>query len=115
MCCLRPGISDNIQVRSIVGRFLEHTRVYLFHNDGDEQLYCASADLMERNMFYRVEVAFPVLDPAFRERITRELRLHLADNTQAWTLGADGNYTRAHAGESAVTAQQDLLESLAEP
>ncbi|MDX1696924.1 MAG: polyphosphate kinase 1 [Thiohalobacterales bacterium] len=117
MCCLRPGvpgISDNIRVRSIVGRFLEHTRVYLFHNDGDEQLYLASADLMERNMFNRVEVAFPILDQKFRKRISRELQLYLADNTQAWTLNNDGSYTRATADAEPVTAQKALLESLSE-
>jgi polyphosphate kinase len=117
MCCLRPGIpgiSDNIRVRSVVGRFLEHTRVYLFHNNGDEQLFCASADLMERNMFNRVEVAFPILDESFRERIISELQLYLSDNTQAWTLNADGDYTRETATETTVTAQNMLLETLAE-
>ena len=117
MCCLRPGvtgISENISVRSIVGRFLEHTRVYMFHNDGDEQLYLASADLMERNMFNRVEVAFPILDAKFRHRIIKELRLYLADNTQAWTLNNDGSYTRTTPDEKPVTAQLALLERLSD-
>ncbi len=117
MCCLRPGlpgISDNIRVRSIVGRFLEHTRVYLFHNDGDTQLFCASADLMERNMFNRVEVAFPILDESFRERITSELQLYLDDNTQAWQLNADGSYVRLAGDAEPVMAQKELLDALAE-
>jgi polyphosphate kinase len=117
MCCLRPGIpgvSDNIRVRSIVGRFLEHTRVYLFHNDGDKQLFCASADLMERNMFNRVEVAFPIPEESFRERIFKELQLYLDDNTQAWQLNTDGSYVRMTEDVEPVTAQNILLESLAE-
>jgi polyphosphate kinase len=117
ICCLRPGvpgISNNIRVRSIIGRFLEHTRVYLFHNNGDEKLYCASADLMERNMFNRVEVAFPVLDEQFRERIVQELGLYLADNTQAWQLAADGTYKRIAEDAEPVTAQRVLLEKLTE-
>ena len=87
---------------------------YLFHNNGDEQLYCASADPMERNMFNRVEVAFPILDEGFRKRIISELQLYLSDNTQAWTLNADGNYTRETETETPVTARDMLLESLAE-
>jgi polyphosphate kinase len=118
MCSLRPGIpgvSENIRVRSIIGRFLEHTRVYYFLNGGKEALYCASADLMERNMFRRVEVAFPIENEESRKRIMHELDTYLKDNTQAWILDSEGNYARASAGDSKpVTAQMLLLEKLAE-
>lgn len=114
MCCLRPGlagVSENIRVRSVVGRFLEHSRVYYFENGGEPELYCASADWMPRNFFRRVEVAFPVTDPALRQRIIDELKLYLADNTQAWTLNADGNYTRATPdGHRTVSVQKALME-----
>ncbi|HSC06641.1 MAG TPA: polyphosphate kinase 1 [Steroidobacteraceae bacterium] len=119
ICALRPGIpivSDNIRVRSIVGRFLEHSRVYYFRNDGDEELYCASADWMERNFFRRVEVAFPVERRKHRERILRDLNIYLADNTQAWELRADGSYARAQRnGEEPLSAQQRLLQEHAAP
>ena len=114
MCCLRPGIpglSENIRVRSIVGRFLEHTRVYYFANDGKPDLYCSSADWMERNLFRRVETAFPVLDKKLAKRILTDLDLYLNDNTQAWELTAEGGYRRADAGETALMAQQALMES----
>lgn len=117
MCCLRPGIkgiSDNINVRSIVGRFLEHTRVYLFHNNGDERLYLSSADLMERNMFNRVEIAFPVLEENYREHIMRALNLYLDDNTQAWELDSNGDYHRVAEDAEPVTAQQTLMEMMQE-
>ncbi len=117
MCCLRPGIpgvSDNIRVRSIIGRFLEHTRVYYFLNDGEEPLYCASADLMERNMFRRVEVAFPIENAESRKRIMGELETYLEDNHQAWILDSDGVYTRSSATSGKlVTAQDVILEKLA--
>ena len=117
-CCLRPGIagvSDNIHVRSVMGRFLEHPRVFYFQNDGDEELYCSSADWMPRNFFRRVEVAFPILDSKLRQRVIREaFELHLQDNTQAWELQADGAYLRCQpeAGEAAVSAQSRLLAML---
>jgi polyphosphate kinase len=118
ICALRPGIpivSDNIRVRSIVGRFLEHSRVYYFQN-GDEELYCASADWMERNFFRRVEVAFPVERRKHRERILRDLAIYLADNTQAWELSADGSYARVQRnGEEPLSAQQRLLQEHAAP
>lgn len=98
VCCLRPGIpgvSDNIQVRSVMGRFLEHPRVFYFLNGGREELYCSSADWMPRNFFRRVEIAFPILDEVLRQRIIHEaLELHLQDNTHAWELQADGTYLR---------------------
>ena len=116
-CALRPGIpgvSENIRVRSIVGRFLEHTRVFYFENGGDPQLFCASADWMNRNLFQRVETCFPILDTALRERVIEEgLMAYLDDNTHAWRLDADGLYHRIeHGGETAVSTQHKLLERL---
>lgn len=116
ICCLRPGIkgiSDNIHVRSIIGRFLEHTRVYYFHNDGKPQLYCASADWMPRNLFHRIEACFPIEEKRPRDQIIKlGLMNYLSDNTQAWILQADGNYRQARPGSSAKprSAQQTLLE-----
>ena len=119
ICCLRPGVpglSENIRVRSIIGRFLEHTRVYWFQNNGDEEVYCSSADWMERNFFRRVEVAFPIADKTLRNRVIREsLRQSLADNTQAWELLPDGVYRRITAGNAVpVSAQSALLRELAQ-
>ena len=113
-CALRPGIpgvSERIRVRSIVGRFLEHSRVYWFGNDGAPELYCASADWMERNLLWRIETCFPIRDPALARRVYEEtLRNYLADNTQAWLLQHDGSYERAEPGrERAHSAQQALL------
>lgn len=114
VCCLRPGIpgvSENIRVRSIIGRFLEHPRVYCFGNDGQAEVFCSSADWMERNFFRRVEAAFPILDPGIRDRLVSDLELYLRDDRQAWQLGADGRYSRVSpAGKGSVSAQQELLE-----
>ncbi len=116
VCCLRPGvpgISENIQVRSIIGRFLEHTRVYYFENSGTPELYCASADWMDRNLFHRVEVAFPVESKKLRGRIVQELQYYLDDNTQAWLLKRDGIYRRLTPGkQEPCSAQLKLLASL---
>ena len=112
VCALRPGIpgvSENITVRSIIGRFLEHSRVYWFENAGDPELYLASADWMERNFFRRVEIAFPVLRRQLRERITKDLETYLADNTNAWELRPDGTYARFAAGNASATDAQALL------
>ena len=119
ICCLRPGIpgvSENIRVRSIIGRFLEHSRVYYFHNDGDEELFLSSADWMDRNFFRRVETCFPIQDPALRNRIRSDLERYLKDNTHAWLLAADGSYHRLQpaARRKPHHAQAELLESLAE-
>ncbi|AGM41271.1 polyphosphate kinase [Spiribacter salinus M19-40] len=119
MCSLRPGIegiSDNIEVRSIIGRFLEHTRVFYFANHGEPELFCSSADWMERNFFRRVETGFPLLNPEFRQRVIDDLEAYLQDNTQAWLLGSDGHYTRDAPGpdEAAYSAQTTLLETYAE-
>ena len=116
VCCLRPGIpgvSEHIKVRSILGRFLEHTRIYCFHNNGKRDLYCASADWMERNFFRRVEVCFPILQKKPRDRMLVDLKRYLKDNSSAWQLHSDGRYRRHHApkGKKAHNAQ---LESLAQ-
>jgi polyphosphate kinase len=119
ICCLVPGVpglSENITVRSIVGRFLEHTRAYYFHNNGDAEVFLASADLMTRNLSQRVELAFPIENKALKARVVREtLDLYLEDNTHAWELHADGNYSRARAaeGEPERPAQSILLKELA--
>ena len=117
ICCLRPGIpgaSENIEVRSIIGRFLEHERIYLFLNDGNQEVYGSSADLMNRNMFRRVEVFFPISNKKLQNRILRDLELYLADNTQAWLMQADGHYRRVERSEDqeAVQAQTQLLQEL---
>jgi polyphosphate kinase len=119
VCALRPGIpgvSERIRVRSVVGRLLEHTRVYYFENGGDTEVWCSSADWMERNMFRRVEVAFPILKPRLAKRVYRDLLCYLKDNTQAWILQPDGSYERAEPapGAARFSAQQALLDALAE-
>jgi len=118
ICSLRPGvpgISERIRVRSILGRFLEHTRVYYFANDGSPEVYAGSADLMPRNLFRRVEVAYPIQDKLLRERVIKDLQLYLDDNTQAWQLHADGSFVRIQTGEAKpVNAQLTLLETLAD-
>jgi len=117
-CSLRPGVagfSDNIRVRSILGRFLEHHRVWYFENDGEPDVWLSSADWMGRNMFRRVEVAFPVRDPMLRKRVIDEgLKTYLADNRDAWQLGADGRWTRVKTrrGGRRRSAQRELLERL---
>lgn len=118
ICCLKPGIpglSDNIKVRSIIGRFLEHTRIYHFHHGGDDLVYCSSADWMDRNLFNRVETCFPVNDPVLKAQILEQgLHIYLRDNTRAWELQPDGRYQRAQPqdGEESFIAQQSLLDTL---
>jgi polyphosphate kinase len=117
MCCLRPGVpgvSHNIRVRSIVGRFLEHSRVYWFANNGEDKFYLASADLMERNLDRRVDSAFPIEGKKLQQRVHNALELYLADNTSASLLQADGQYLRppVASGEPAHDVQAELLEKL---
>ena len=126
MCCIRPqlpGVSDNITVRSIVGRFLEHTRVYYFANGHQNpnangkrthRLYCASADWMDRNLFSRVEVAFPIEDPIVFKRIMEDLHNYLKDNVNAWELDAKGAWRAITPGEgeAAFSAQDYLLTKI---
>ncbi len=119
ICCLRPGIagvSENIRVRSIIGRFLEHTRVYYFLNDGAKpELFCSSADWMERNLHHRVESCFPIEEKKLRERVLQELDYYLQDNMQAWELQSDGSYRRCEGNEAApLSAQQTLLHAMSE-
>jgi len=118
ICSLRPGIpglSENIHVRSIVGRFLEHSRVYYFRNNGKEEYYCSSADWMDRNFFRRNEACFPIRQKPLKQRLMKDLKLFLADNCQAWVLRGDGSYEKLQPapGEAPVSAQQKLLKSLA--
>jgi polyphosphate kinase len=120
VCALRPGIeglSENIRVRSIVGRFLEHSRVFYFNNDGSEDVYLASADWMDRNFFRRIELCFPLLDPALKRRVIREgLQPYLDDNCQAWILNPDGDYERLKPRRGRRrSAQEELLFTLATP
>ncbi|MDX9768383.1 MAG: polyphosphate kinase 1 [Ectothiorhodospiraceae bacterium] len=118
ICCLRPGVpgvSENIQVRSTLGRFLEHSRIFYFDNDGAPEVYCSSADWMPRNFFRRVEVAFPIEDPEHRDRVVKESLLgYLADNTQSWVLQKDGGYKRLKpaANQKPRSIQTELLEQL---
>jgi polyphosphate kinase len=117
ICCLRPGVpgvSDNIRVRSIVGRFLEHSRVFRFHAGGENLTFLASADWMTRNLHHRVETCFPVDDRRLKARIAYEgLEVYLADNTQAWRMRPDGTYRRRKPGRRAPRcAQAELLERL---
>jgi polyphosphate kinase len=116
LCSLRPGIpglSENIQVRSIVGRFLEHSRVYYFRNDGKEEYYCSSADWMDRNFFRRNETCFPIRQKPLKQRLMKDLKLFLADNCQAWELRGDGTYERVRPdGAKPVSAQETLLRTL---
>ena len=118
ICALRPGmpgISENISVRSVIGRFLEHSRVFYFYNDGNPDIYCASADWMERNFFRRIEVCFPIERKQHRDRIVEDLETYLADNEHAWVLKADGRYERASSVDvPGVSAQQVLLQRYSE-
>ncbi|MDG2519577.1 polyphosphate kinase 1 [Lysobacter soli] len=117
-CTLRPGlpgISENIRVRSIVGRFLEHHRVYWFANDGDPDLFCSSADWLERNLLRRIETGFPILAPELAQRVYEEaLANYLADNCSAWTLQSDGSYVRLTPapGDAPHSAQLSLLANV---
>ncbi len=119
ICGLRPGvkgISDNIQVRSIVGRFLEHTRVFYFENGGDPKLFISSADWMGRNFFNRVETCLPVEDKSIKKRIVKEtFDTYLEDNAQAWSLQSDGTYAAvSNQPGRQRSAQESLLAQLAD-
>jgi polyphosphate kinase len=118
VCCLRPGVkglSENIRVRSVIGRFLEHHRIFYFHADGAEKLYLSSADWMERNFFRRIEICFPVLEPRLKRRVIKEgLRTYLADNCQAWDMDGDGRYLMKPSRRVRTCAQDLLLGELGE-
>jgi polyphosphate kinase len=116
VCALKPGVpgvSENIRVRSLVGRFLEHSRVFYFANDGAEDVYLSSADWMNRNFFRRVEISFPILDAKLKKRVVSEgLRPYLDDNSQSWEMNAEGIYQRSPRHGKSVAAQELLLERL---
>ena len=116
-CSLRPGLaglSERIRVRSIVGRFLEHHRIFCFGPEGDEQVYLASADWMGRNLLRRIEIAWPVLEPALRQRVINEgLKPYLSDVGDAWTLDSDGSYVAPPHPGKGQRAQRQLLLKLA--
>ena len=117
MCSLRPGIpqiSENIRIRSIVGRFLEHTRALYFHNNGHPEVFCTSADWMNRNLHRRVEVCFPIESAKLRQRVVEDLELYLKDNTNAWELLQDGTYKKVEPdGGPRLAAQLQLVEKYA--
>ena len=118
VCALQPGVpglSENIKVRSIIGRFLEHHRIYYFYAQGDEVLYLSSADWMDRNLFRRVEVAFPVLDPKLKARVIKEgFQMLLKDNTTAWHMDSEGHYqqTKRRATSTEYIGQKELVQLL---
>jgi polyphosphate kinase len=117
VCALRPGVpglSENIRVRSIIGRFLEHHRVFYFHSDGAEDVYLASADWMGRNFFGRIELAFPVNDKKLKARVIREgLKVYLRDNDNAWQMNGNGHYAKPRVRRGIHrAAQADLLHLL---
>ena len=119
VCALRPGVpglSENVRVRSIVGRFLEHSRVFFFLNGGKKDVWLSSADWMDRNLFRRVEVAFPVRDRKLKERVIEEaIEVHLRDNVNAWLMDADGGYAKRKLRKDTKRhqSQAELLERLA--
>ena len=117
VCMLRPGVaglSENIRVRSIIGRFLEHHRIFYFLAGGEEVVYLSSADWMERNFFKRIELAFPILDPKLKKRvITEGLKFYLADNQQGWEMNSQGTYQRRRSTRSKPhNAQGELMVTL---
>ena len=120
VCALRPGVpglSENIRVRSVVGRFLEHSRVFYFRSGGDPDVYLSSADWMDRNFFRRIEVCVPVLDAKLKQRVIDEgLKPYLSDNVQAWDMDAQGDYARSMPKRGkGRSAQQALLQKLGRP
>ena len=117
ICALKPGVeglSENIRVRSIVGRFLEHSRVFWFRNDGADDVWLSSADWMDRNFFRRIELAFPVLDERLKRRVIKEgLKPYLDDNCQSWSMDGDGAYSRQQPKTGKrYSAQEELLALL---
>ena len=118
VCALRPGVpgvSENIRVRSVLGRFLQHSRVFYFHNGGAEDVYLSSADWMDRNFFRRIEVCFPILDKKLKKRVIREgLRPFLEPDADVWEMGADGRYKHRNPSRGkSKHVQTQLLETLA--
>jgi len=116
VCSLRPGVkglSENISVRSVIGRFLEHHRIFYFHADGLQNIYLSSADWMERNFFRRIEICFPVLDAKLKRRVLKEgLQPYLADNSQAWEMDGGGDYRIKSSKRARISAQDRLLADM---
>ena len=114
ICSLKPGVkglSENIEVRSIIGRFLEHSRVFYFANQGNHKVFLSSADWMERNFFRRVEIFFPIEDPELKKRIFEEsFENYFNDNSQAWLLRKDGSYSLFKNEKKLHSAQETLLK-----
>lgn len=121
ICCLRPGVpgmSENIHVRSVLGRFLEHSRIFYFENNGDPDVFLASADWMGRNLFRRVETCFPIENDSLKQQVIEQgLGSHLRDNTNAWILDQEGTYKRTipDEGSEPFSAQTELIRLLADP
>jgi len=117
VCSLRPGVkglSENIRVRSVVGRFLEHHRIFYFNANGKQNIYLSSADWMERNFFRRIEISFPVLEPKLKQRVLKEgLKSYLADNSQAWEMNDAGEYRVKQTRRARICAQELLLADMA--
>lgn len=117
ICCLKPGVkglSDNIHVRSIIGRFLEHTRVFYFENNGESEVWAGSADMMKRNLLRRVETCFPITNNKLHQRVIDDLNLYLNDNSQAWILSENGRYNRVERSDDVevISAQSTLLTEM---
>ena len=116
VCALRAGVlgqSENIRVRSVIGRFLEHSRVFYFYAQGQEKVYLSSADWMDRNFFRRVELASPVLDSMLKRRVIKEaFTLAFKDNTRAWTQQPDGKFIRVIGRGTAFSMHEELVELL---
>ena len=118
ICCLKtgiPGISENITVRSIVGNFLEHARIFYFYSNGNEEVYMGSADWMPRNLDKRVEIVFPVEDPRLKQEVMHILDIQLEDNVKAHILRPDGIYEKIDKrGKTLVNAQEYFCEEATE-
>jgi polyphosphate kinase len=117
VCALMPGVpglSDNIKVRSIIGRFLEHHRICYFYANGLEKVYLSSADWMDRNLYRRVEIAFPILNQVIKQRVIQEgLQVLLQDNQSAWMMQSNGQYLKVKTkSKTLITAQLSLLERI---
>ena len=115
ICCIRPGSHENIRVRSIVGRFLEHARIYIFHQSGDPKVFLSSADMMPRNLDKRVELMFPIEDADIKARVIATLRDEWRDNVKAWEMKKSGVYRRVRREEPLLNVQEARILSQAMP
>lgn len=117
ICCLVPNVegqSKNITIKRVVGRYLEHSRIFIFHNDGEKNVYMGSADLMNRNLHRRIEVVFPVLNELIRKEILHITDIHLSDNKQATLLQSNGEMLQAEIKETLVDSQQEIYKYISE-